>query len=84
MTEAAKLLWGSLDAHRYYLYVGASAFVFSAEQVFALLGEWIEKGGVAHGAKEQEALYVGSSSGINRAGGFYSVSRSLLHCPQRI
>jgi len=32
MPEAAKLLWGSRDAHRYYLYVGASAFVFSAEQ----------------------------------------------------
>jgi len=29
--EAAKLLWGEQDPHRYYLLVGAGAFVFSAE-----------------------------------------------------
>ncbi|MDH4040701.1 MAG: TetR family transcriptional regulator [Gammaproteobacteria bacterium] len=28
---AAALLWGERDAHRYYLFVGAAAFVFSAE-----------------------------------------------------
>lgn len=32
MPEAAALLWGDRDPHRYYLFVGASAFVFSAEQ----------------------------------------------------
>lgn len=32
MPEAAQLLWGENDPHRYYLYIGASAFVFSAEQ----------------------------------------------------
>jgi len=32
MPEAAQLLLGERDAHRYYLYIGASAFVFSAEQ----------------------------------------------------
>jgi len=32
MPEAAALLWGDRDAHRYYLFVGAGAFVFSAAQ----------------------------------------------------
>ena len=32
MPEAAGLLWGAPDPHRYYLFIGASAFVFSAEE----------------------------------------------------
>ena len=32
LPEAAQLLWGDRDAHRYYLFIGAGAFVFSAEQ----------------------------------------------------
>jgi len=32
MPEAARLLWGEGDPHRYYLLIGASAFVFSAEE----------------------------------------------------
>lgn len=32
MPEAAELLWGKSDPHRYYLFIGASAFVFSAEE----------------------------------------------------
>jgi len=32
LPEAARLLWGERDPHRYYLLVGAGAFVFSAEQ----------------------------------------------------
>ena len=32
MPEVATLLWGNRDPHRYYLFIGASAFVFSAEQ----------------------------------------------------
>jgi AcrR family transcriptional regulator len=32
MPAAAALLWGDRDPHRYYLFIGASAFVFSAEQ----------------------------------------------------
>ena len=32
LPEAARLLWGEHDPHRYYLLVGAGAFVFSAEQ----------------------------------------------------
>lgn len=32
MPAAAELLWGDRDAHRYYLFIGAGAFVFSAEQ----------------------------------------------------
>ena len=32
MPEAAHLLWGDRDPHRYYLLVGAGAFVFTAEQ----------------------------------------------------
>ena len=32
MPAAATLLWGDRDPHRYYLFIGASAFVFSAEQ----------------------------------------------------
>ncbi len=32
MPDAARLLWGERDPHRYYLFVGSSAFVFSAEQ----------------------------------------------------
>lgn len=32
MPAAAELLWGRSDPHRYYLFVGASAFVFSAEE----------------------------------------------------
>ena len=32
LPEAAALLWGDRDPHRYYLFIGASAFVFSAEQ----------------------------------------------------
>ena len=32
MPEAARLLWGDRDPHRYYLFIGAGAFVFSAEQ----------------------------------------------------
>ena len=31
MPEAAQLMWGDGDPHRYYLFIGASAFVFSAE-----------------------------------------------------
>ncbi len=30
MPEAAELVWGRSDPHRYYLFIGASAFVFSA------------------------------------------------------
>jgi hypothetical protein len=32
MPEAAKCLWGDGDPHRYYLLIGAGAFVFTAEQ----------------------------------------------------
>jgi len=32
LPEATALLWGERDPHRYYLMVGAGAFVFSAEQ----------------------------------------------------
>ena len=32
LPAAAALLWGARDAHRYYLFIGAGAFVFSAEQ----------------------------------------------------
>ncbi|MEJ2531391.1 MAG: TetR family transcriptional regulator [Halioglobus sp.] len=32
MPEAAGRLWGHRDPHRYYTFIGASAFVFSAEQ----------------------------------------------------
>ena len=32
LPAAAELLWGDRDAHRYYLFIGAGAFVFSAEQ----------------------------------------------------
>ena len=32
MPEASRLLWGDGDPHRYYLLIGASAFVFTAEQ----------------------------------------------------
>lgn len=32
MPQAAQLLWGDRSAHRYYTFIGASAFVFSAEQ----------------------------------------------------
>jgi AcrR family transcriptional regulator len=32
MPEAAALIWGNGDPHRYYTFIGASAFVFSAEQ----------------------------------------------------
>ena len=32
LPAAAALLWGERDAHRYYLFIGAGAFVFSAEQ----------------------------------------------------
>ncbi len=32
LPEASALLWGDADPHRYYLFIGASAFVFSAEQ----------------------------------------------------
>ncbi len=32
MPEAAGKLWGDHDPHRYYTFIGASAFVFSAEQ----------------------------------------------------
>ena len=32
LPEATTLLWGERDPHRYYLMVGAGAFVFSAEQ----------------------------------------------------
>jgi len=32
LPAAAALLWGDRDAHRYYLFIGAGAFVFSAEQ----------------------------------------------------
>ena len=32
LPEATRLLWGERDPHRYYLMVGAGAFVFSAEQ----------------------------------------------------
>ena len=31
MPEASQLMWGDGDPHRYYLFIGASAFVFSAE-----------------------------------------------------
>ncbi len=30
MPQAAELVWGRSDPHRYYLFIGASAFVFSA------------------------------------------------------
>ncbi|MFT7287043.1 MAG: hypothetical protein ACI87W_001152 [Halieaceae bacterium] len=29
--EAAKLLWGDADPHRYYSFIGTCAFVFSAD-----------------------------------------------------
>ena len=32
MPEIAELVWGQSDPHRYYLLIGASAFVFTAEQ----------------------------------------------------
>tara|TARA_R110002072_G_scaffold43340_1_gene121703 strand:- start:150 stop:788 length:639 start_codon:yes stop_codon:yes gene_type:complete len=32
MPKAAELIWGDRSAHRYYVFIGASAFVFSAEQ----------------------------------------------------
>jgi AcrR family transcriptional regulator len=32
MPEAAALIWGNGEPHRYYTFIGASAFVFSAEQ----------------------------------------------------
>ena len=32
MPEAGKHLWGDRDPHRYYLLIGAGAFVFTAEQ----------------------------------------------------
>lgn len=32
LPQASALLWGDRDPHRYYLFVGAGAFVFSAEQ----------------------------------------------------
>jgi AcrR family transcriptional regulator len=32
MPEAAALIWGKGEPHRYYTFIGASAFVFSAEQ----------------------------------------------------
>ncbi len=32
MPQAASLLWADRDPHRYYLFVGAGAFVFSASQ----------------------------------------------------
>lgn len=32
LPDATRLLWGEGDPHRYYLLVGAGAFVFSAEQ----------------------------------------------------
>ncbi|MEE4192573.1 MAG: TetR family transcriptional regulator [Halieaceae bacterium] len=32
MPQAALLLWGDRDPHRYYLFIGAGAFVFSAAQ----------------------------------------------------
>ncbi len=32
MPEAADRIWGSADPHRYYTFIGASAFVFTAEQ----------------------------------------------------
>jgi hypothetical protein len=32
LPAAARLLWGNGDPHRYYLFIGAGAFVFSAEQ----------------------------------------------------
>ena len=32
MPAAATLLWGDRDPHRYYLFIGAGAFVFSAER----------------------------------------------------
>jgi len=32
LPEASALLWGDRDPHRYYLFIGAGAFVFSAEQ----------------------------------------------------
>ncbi len=32
MPDAARLLWGERDPHRYYLMIGASASVFSAEE----------------------------------------------------
>ncbi len=37
MPEAAQLLFGDRDPHRYYLLVGAGAFVFTAEQECARL-----------------------------------------------
>ena len=32
MPAASSLLWGDRDPHRYYLFIGAGAFVFTAEQ----------------------------------------------------
>ena len=32
LPEASALLWGDRDPHRYYLFIGAGAIVFSAEQ----------------------------------------------------
>ena len=32
LPEAAAMVWGRSDPHRYYLLIGASAFVFTAEQ----------------------------------------------------
>jgi AcrR family transcriptional regulator len=32
LPAASQLLWGDGDPHRYYLFIGAGAFVFSAEQ----------------------------------------------------
>lgn len=32
LPQASELLWGNRDPHRYYLLIGAGAFVFSAEQ----------------------------------------------------
>ena len=32
MPDAARRIWGSADPHRYYTFIGASAFVFTAEQ----------------------------------------------------
>ncbi len=50
LPAAAALLWGDRDAHRYYLFIGAGAFVFSAEQECLQLfgvdpraGDFVEK-----------------------------------------
>ena len=37
LPAASQLLWGDGDPHRYYLFIGAGAFVFSAEQECRLL-----------------------------------------------